>query len=217
MTERALKRGLYVITDSHLLNNTTLVSSVEKALKGGAVVVQYRDKIHSDEERLAQAIQLKQLCDKYSVPLIINDDIALAKSVDAAGVHLGKDDMNISKAREILGEKSIIGISCYNQFELAKKAVANGADYIAFGAFFPSKIKEKAVRADTSLLKQAKEQFSIPVVAIGGITIENGAFLVESGADQLAVISALFDNIDTQKVAEQFTNLFNYNSTGTQE
>ena len=209
MSKKQLKRGLYAITDSHLLDSDEkLIRQVESALKGGAVVVQYRDKIHSEQRRLKQATALQKLCNQYDVPLIINDDVGLAKKIKADGVHLGIDDGDLVAARKILGKESIIGISCYNRFELAKQAVAARADYIAFGAFFPSKIKDKAVRADLSLLHQAQERFSIPVVAIGGITLENGGLLVEAGADQLAVISALFDGNNPQQVAEEFNKLY---------
>ncbi len=208
MTPSKLKRGLYAITDSSLLANDRLIPSVEAALQGGAVMVQYRDKSNNPDKRLNEAKSLLQLCQQYGVPLIINDDVELASMIGADGVHIGREDGSIESARSALGANAIIGVSCYNQFDLALQAVSGGADYIAFGAFFPSTIKQQAVRADLSLLSKVKNITKKPVVAIGGITPENGTALVKAGAVQLAVISALFNNDDIKEQAGRFTQIF---------
>jgi len=201
-------RGLYAITDSTLISEEKLRDTLEQAIQGGARIVQYRDKSQDSAKRLEQAQILRALCQKYAIPLIINDDIALAQRVSADGVHLGKEDGNIASARRILGDSAIIGVSCYNQFTLAQKAEKNGADYVAFGRFFSSSTKPLAVQASIDLLIQAKQSLTIPIVAIGGITVENAQSLVESGADCLAVIQGLFRQADVKSAAQGFSKLF---------
>jgi len=201
-------RGLYAITDSTLISKEKLSDTVEQAIQGGARIVQYRDKSQDSVKRLEQAQILCALCQKYAIPLIINDDIALAQRVSADGVHLGKEDGNIASARRILGDSAIIGVSCYNQFTLAQKAEKNGADYVAFGRFFSSSTKPLAVQAHIDLLIQAKQSLTIPIVAIGGITVENGQSLVEAGADCLAVIQGLFGQANVKSAAQGFSKLF---------
>ena len=147
------------------------------------------------------------------MPLIINDDAQLAASVEADGVHLGASDASLQSARAVLGPQKIIGVSCYNRPSQAKAAVAAGADYVAFGAFFPSTVKPDAVVADVEVLRQfrselARSELCVPLVAIGGITMQNGAELVGAGADALAVISALFDAADIEAAARGFSRLF---------
>ena len=127
----------------------------------------------------------------------------------AAGVHLGRDDANISTARAALGEDAVIGLSCYNQLQRALAAQAAGADYVAFGSFFASRTKPQAVPATLELLHTARAALQIPIVAIGGITTENGATLIEAGADALAVIDAVFNQADIRSSAERFARLFN--------
>jgi len=201
-------RGLYAITDSTLISEEKLRDTVEQAIQGGARIVQYRDKSQDSTKRFEQAQILCALCQKYAIPLIINDDIALAQRVSADGVHLGKEDGNIASARRILGDSAIIGVSCYNQFTLAKKAEKNGANYVAFGRFFSSSTKPLAVQASIDLLIQAKQSLTIPIVAIGGITVENAQSLVESGADCLAVIQGLFGQANVKSAAQSFSKLF---------
>ncbi|MCV6636227.1 thiamine phosphate synthase [Candidatus Albibeggiatoa sp. nov. NOAA] len=193
-------QGLYVITDSQLINENNFIQIVEAALLGGAKVVQYREKSDDQQKKLTQATALKALCHQYTVPLIINDDVDLAQQVQADGVHLGKQDADLSKARAQLSAQAIIGISCYNQLNLAKQAIDNGADYVAFGRFFPSKTKPNAVPASVDLLRQARQQLTCPIVAIGGITPENGRQLLQSGADSLAVINGVFAESSPQAV-----------------
>jgi thiamine-phosphate pyrophosphorylase len=201
--------GLYAITDTGLIPAIRqLVEAVEHAILGGARLVQYRDKRTDQDLRWQQAQALKALCSTHGIPLIINDDIKLAAAVNAAGVHLGKDDASPQVARARLGDAAIIGVSCYNRLDLARKATQAGADYVAFGSFFPSSIKPDAVPADISLLNEAKQYLSIPIVAIGGITPDNGQALVDAGADFLAVISGLFANADIRAAAQAYSAIF---------
>lgn len=184
------KQGVYVITDSALLQGR-LVASVEAALQGGAQIVQYRDKSSDSAKRLHQAQQLKQLCQHYNIPLIINDDLELAAQLDV-GVHLGQQDGSIALARQRLGAKAIIGATCHNSLEFAQQAAQQGASYLAFGAFYPSSTKPLAQLAQLDTLTQAKHLFNLPVVAIGGITLDNAMPLINAGANYVAVISDIF-------------------------
>ena len=199
-------QGLYAITDSTLLTDDQLLTAVEQAIRGGARIIQYRDKSSAQPRRLQQATQLLALCSQLGVTLIINDDVALAAAVGADGVHLGRDDGDIASARRVLGG-GIVGVSCYNQWPLAEAAVAAGADYIAFGAFFPSATKPNAVRATPELLERGRE-LGLPVVAIGGVTPENGRALVEAGADMLAVVQGVFAQPDINAAARRYAALF---------
>lgn len=181
---------LYLITDSQLLAGR-LLPAVEQALIGGAKLIQYRDKSTDTAKRLHEAQQLKDLCQCYNVPLIINDNLELAAQL-GVGVHLGQQDGSIALARQRLGQDAIIGATCHNSLEFAKQAATQGASYLAFGAFYPSSTKPLAQAADLQILTQAKQLFSLPVVAIGGITLDNARPLIDAGADYLAVISDIF-------------------------
>ena len=208
MTTSVTLAGLYVIADTSSIDAARLVDSVALAIAGGAHVIQYRDKAGDRESRLRQATALARLCENHRVPLIINDDPKLAADVGAAGVHLGRTDPSLTKIRRRLGSQAIIGISCYNQIELALAAEAEGANYVAFGSFYSSTTKPKAVRALPELLQTAKQQLNIPVVAIGGITPENGAALINAGADSLAVIQGVFKQADIRQAAYRYALLF---------
>ena len=201
-------RGLYAITDEGLMAEKNFSIMAEQALLGGARLIQYRDKSDNSEKRLHQATALKKLCEQTSSLLIINDDINLANSVQAHGVHLGKEDMSIEQARQQLPANSIIGISCYDQLDLALAAEKAGANYVAFGAFFTSPTKPDANTATLELLKKAKQQLHIPICCIGGITLNNASTLIEQGADMTAIITDLFSRDDIQASASQFTRLF---------
>ncbi len=200
--------GLYAITDSSLDDDNTLREAVEHALQGGARLLQYRDKSDDHDKRLRQASLLKTLCAQRDALLIINDDIELAKQCRADGVHLGRDDASVAHARAALGDGGIIGVSCYNQLALARRAQQQGADYVAFGAFYPSPTKPDAAVATLDLLQQAKTELAAPVCAIGGITVDNAPALVEAGADMLAIISGVFRQPDIARAASQFSRLF---------
>jgi thiamine-phosphate pyrophosphorylase len=198
--------GLYAITPDEQ-DTAELLRKVRLALWGGARVLQYRNKAADMAARLEQAGALRELSREFGVPLIINDDVMLAKEVDADGVHLGSADGSLTSAREALGSGKLIGMSCYNRMALAHEAVNLGADYVAFGSFFASPVKPGAISATPDLLRQAYREIPLPLVAIGGITVRNGPQLLEAGADALAVISALFGAKDIQGTARQFANL----------
>jgi thiamine-phosphate pyrophosphorylase len=205
MTSRSFPDcGLYAITDGP---RPDFFEAVKQALLGGARLVQYRDKTDDLERRRHEAKTLLALCREHDVPLIINDDISLAHTVGAEGVHLGETDDSIVEARAALGPNAIIGVSCYDSLERAQQMAKQGANYIAFGAFFPSPTKPQARRASVDLLRHSVA-LGIPRVAIGGITPDNGASLVAAGADYLAVISAVFGRPDIRAAAERFTQLY---------
>jgi len=204
-----LLHGLYVITEDQPPPTRPLVAGVVAALRGGARIVQYRDKSDDQARRFNEARALNELCRQHGALFLINDDIDLAASVGAGGVHLGRDDSGIASARRHLPSGSVIGITCYNQYDRAQAAAANGADYIAFGSFHPSPTKPHAVRADLELLRRAHHELSLPTVAIGGISPENGAALVSAGADMLAVVSAVFAAPDISAAARAFAPCFN--------
>jgi thiamine-phosphate pyrophosphorylase len=199
--------GLYAITPE-CADTESLLQKVRQALSGGARLVQYRNKGGGVALRYEQASELLALCQHFHVPLVINDDIRLADLTGADGVHLGKDDGSVREARLILGPEKIIGVSCYNDLQRALDAEAHGANYVAFGSFFPSPTKPGASVAPLTLLHEAKRNLKIPVVAIGGITLENLSALIEAGADAVAVISALFDSDDIRATASRFAVLF---------
>jgi thiamine-phosphate pyrophosphorylase len=199
-------KGLYAITPDQP-DTAELLHKVRLALQGGARVLQYRNKPADAALRLVQASALRDLTKEFSVPLIINDDAMLAQRVGADGVHLGGEDGSVAAARAVLGSAKLIGVSCYNRMELAHEAIRQGADYVAFGSFFTSAVKPDAVAASPDLLRQARREIAIPLVAIGGITALNGAQLLEAGADALAVISAVFSATDIQDAARRFSNL----------
>ncbi|HEC15977.1 MAG TPA: thiamine phosphate synthase [Sedimenticola sp.] len=201
-------RGLYAITDRALCQSAGLGVQAEAAIQGGARLIQYRDKGDDPARRLAEAEHLLAVCRAHGVPLIINDDLELARRIGADGLHLGRDDGPLEQAREALGPAAIIGVSCYNDPRRAREAQSAGADYAAFGRFFPSATKPGAVRADVDLLRRARRELHIPIVAIGGITPENGARLVQAGADMLAVIQGVFAQPDIRRACRTFANLF---------
>jgi thiamine-phosphate pyrophosphorylase len=201
-------RGLYAITDETLIPESVFVATVEQALRGGAAIVQYRDKSGNEAKRLEQASALRSLCDEYNACLIINDDIRLAKAVDANGVHLGEDDVAIELARQLLGADAIIGVSCYNQLQRAIEAQTSGADYVAFGAMFTSPTKPNARSASCELISEAKSLLDIPLCAIGGIDNTNVQRVIDCGADMTALIYGLFTAADIRLTAERISRLF---------
>jgi thiamine-phosphate pyrophosphorylase len=198
--------GLYAITPDDA-DTAALLYKARLALLGGASVLQYRNKAADASLRAEQAGALRRLTREFDVPLIVNDDAALARHVEADGVHLGGEDGSVAEARELLGGDSVIGVSCYNRLPLAQDAVRQGADYVAFGAFFSSGVKPEAAEATPELLRQARLELKVPIVAIGGITAQNGTQLLEAGADALAAISAVFAAADIQEAARQFAEL----------
>jgi thiamine-phosphate pyrophosphorylase len=199
--------GLYAITPD--LNDTEqLLRQVRQALQGGAHILQYRNKSAPAALKQQQAQALRGLTSEFGALFIVNDDARLAATTGADGVHLGGDDGSVAEARAIVGKTGIIGVSCYNRTSLAQEAVKQGADYVAFGAFFPSSVKPGAVKAEIALLQTVRQELEVPIVAIGGITQQNGAALIEAGADALAVISALWNAPDIEASAHGFSTLF---------
>jgi thiamine-phosphate pyrophosphorylase len=203
-------RGLYAITqtqDNQIKPKSAdaLFEAVAAAIRGGAVIVQYRDKNPTDAPYVAR--ELVKICHQHNIPLIINDDIALAIQSNADGVHLGREDSKIIEARRRLGNAAIIGVSCYNSIERALMAQTLGATYIAFGRFFPSSSKPLASPADIGTLREAKTAIHLPIVAIGGILPENGGRLLAAGADVLAVIGGIFDH-EPEQSALAYQHLF---------
>lgn len=209
MSQTPCIKGLYAITPD-CADTADLLRRARLALVGGVRVLQYRNKAAITSLCLVQATALRELAHGFAVPFIVNDDVHLAAQVDADGVHLGAMNGSLYAARAVLGKRKIIGISCYNQLSLARDAVDAGANYVAFGAFFSSSVKPDAAVADVELLRQARAEFAVPLVAIGGITAQNGASLVNAGADALAVISALFNAADIQAAAQDFSKLFTH-------
>lgn len=209
-------RGLYAITPENP-DGARLMADVEAALAGGCRIVQYRDKTSPAPERVARAHALRHLTQAYNARLVINDDMALAFLVKADGVHLGREDGNLFAARAILGPEKILGASCYADFSAAQRAAAAGADYVAFGAVYPSPTKPNATSAAVALFFQAKNTLAAPrrkypwgtaSCAIGGITLDNAPALIAAGADLLAVITDLFSAPDIAARAAAYQHLF---------
>ena len=199
--------GLYAITPD-LSDSSALLRKVEAALEGGARALQYRNKVADPALRLEQARGLAQLCRTYQVPLIINDHLELALEVDADGLHIGAEDGSIGEARRRLGADKILGVTCYRKIENAYEAARFGADYVAFGGFFASPVKGGSGGAPMTILGEAKRRPGLPVVAIGGITVENAPQLIVAGADSVAVITAVFGAADVKAAAQQFSAIF---------
>ncbi|WP_297900012.1 thiamine phosphate synthase [Metallibacterium sp.] len=198
------RRGLYAITDG---THADLLARAVAALRGGATVLQYRDKSGDATRRQAEAAALVEICNAHAALCVINDDVDLTQAVGAHGVHLGKHDTGLLSARRTLGKQVIIGVSCYDDLARARAATAQGADYLAFGAFYSSPSKPQARRAHPQLLRDARD-LGLPLVAIGGITPDNGAALIAAGADFLAVISGVFAAPDSEVAARRYSELF---------
>ncbi len=191
-----------------MLDTAALVDATKQVLAGGVRLIQYRNKIAGQSLLREQAEQILQQCRTYGVPLIINDHLDIAIELGADGLHVGQDDISVSTARHQLGCDKIIGVSCYNRLDLAIQAQIEGADYVAFGAFFTSLTKLNTVTAPTKLLCQAKQKISLPIVCIGGIDLSNAVTLIEQGCDAIAVSNSLFQVKDIQLTTEQFSGLF---------
>lgn len=197
---------LYAVTDRGLIGKRSLEGAVEKAVLGGAGIVQLREKGLDRDEFIGEAVKIKRVTDKYGVPLIINDSIEVCLKAGASGVHLGQKDENAAYARRVLGDKAIIGVSAKTA-EQAAAAEKAGADYLGVGAAFGSSTKKDAVGIDRSLYREITQAVKIPVVAIGGITEENMGLLSGSGLWGAAVVSALFGKEDIRKAAENLRKL----------
>ncbi len=197
-------QGLYAITPQHA-DSALMLRQVAQALEGGIAMLQYRRK---SGQNLREARALAVLCRARGVPFIVNDDVELALEAGADGVHLGRDDGALAAARLKLGGR-LLGASCYDSLVAARAAVAAGADYVAFGSMFPSPTKPASVRAPLSLFGEART-FAVPLVAIGGITLQNAPQMLDAGANCLAVISDLFEAPDIAEKARAYGKLFNH-------
>lgn len=200
--------GLYAITDAGLTPGGRLLDAVRAAIDGGAAVVQYRNKLADAATRLREAEAINLLCRDAGTLFLVNDDMQLALAAGAHGVHLGQRDGAIDDARALLGKNAVIGQTCHASLELALSAQAAGADYVALGRFFPSRTKPDATPADLALLPDARAVLDIPIVAIGGITVDNAPELIRLGADAIAVIHDLFSADDVRQRARRFQQLF---------
>lgn len=211
-------RGLYGVTPEWD-DIDRLIAAVELAARGGMVALQWRRKIANPQDGLTQAHRMRQCCHALKIPFIVNDDWRLATMVDADGVHLGRDDGSIAQARMALGPDKLIGYSCYDDLDLAQQAIDAGADYVAFGSVYPSPIKPDAVRASLDIIRAGRELVTratapvtgdgrVAVVAIGGITPDNAAAVIEAGADSIALISGLFEAANIYAAAADCRALF---------
>lgn len=211
-------RGLYGITPEWD-DTERLLTAIDQAAQGGMVALQWRRKTASPNDGMVQARLIRERCREQGVLFIVNDDWRLATIIDADGVHLGRDDSSIAKARTALGADKLIGSSCYDDLELARQAIDDGADYIAFGSVYPSAVKPQAVRAGLDVIRAGRELAAsrvtasthdkrVAVVVIGGITPDNAAPLIEAGADSIALITGLFDAPDIHNAASRCRALF---------
>ena len=205
------KTGVYAITPD-IDDSDRLASMVEQALSGGVRLFQYRNKVSTRHKRRLVARRLNDVIESSGGSLIINDDPHLAKEVNARGVHIGREDMDLEAVRGILGSKKIIGVSCYDNLQIALEMQKRGADYVAFGAFFPSVSKSIVTPVSADILGLASANgIKIPVVAIGGITLDNAAQLLAQGSSALAVINGLFGAVDVVSRAQEWISFINLN------
>jgi len=207
MHDSFIIKGLYAITPD-MADLNTLIQKTQLAIEGGAFMVQYRSKIDDRDAKMRQCAAILRLCHEYEIPCIVNDDVDMCRVLEADGVHLGEKDDNIAEVRHILGEDAIIGSSCYNQIERARQAQKEGASYVAFGAIFATSTKPQAPRATLELLKEAKREIQIPIVAIGGITVNNAHDVTKTGIDAIAVITSLYEAKTIKETAETFSKMF---------
>ncbi len=194
MSKKELLKGIYVLSDALLTPTETILSQIERVLKAGVSVIQFREKYASDDEIEFTCKALGALCTQYNALFIIDDRVHLAKKADADGLHVGEDDISYEEARAIMGEDKIIGISCYGDIERALKYEALGADYVAFGSFFPSPTKPHAKVVPLEVLHEAKKVLRVPICAIGGINETNIEQVTSSGIEMYSVISAVYAN-----------------------
>lgn len=202
MDKSKVNYGVYLVTDRKVLKGRKLVEAIEESIKGGAGIVQLREKNISTREFLNIAKEVKGLTDRYDIPLIINDRLDIALAVNASGVHLGQEDIPCKKAREILGEDMIIGVSAHN-LEEALKAEEDGADYIGCGAVFNTSTKKDTTNIKIGDIKKIREHINIKMVAIGGISEKNINQLEGTGIDGVAVVSAILSKDDIKKATEE--------------
>lgn len=202
-----MMKGLYIVTPDWD-DTQKLLEITELALKGGAAVVQYRHKTANAGLRREQAECLLALCRSYAKPFIVNDFVDLCLEIDADGVHVGGTDATVAEVRAVVGPDKILGASCYGDLDLARKAHAAGASYVAFGGFYPSRVKKYPVTTPLSIIADSHAAVPLPVTVIGGMTVDNAAPLVAAGADMVAAISSVYLAADPQAVARRFAGMF---------
>lgn len=207
MTKTHTLRGLYIVTPDWD-DTAHLLAVTEQALLGGAAIVQYRHKTADMELRQQQATALLALCRRFGKPFIVNDHLDLCMEIDADGLHVGGTDISVAEARAQIGADKILGASCYGDMQLARTAVATGASYIAFGGFYPSRIKQYAVTTPADIVSDAGKEFDLPRVVIGGMTLQNCQSLIANGAEMLAVISSVYMAENPRQAAAGFCGLF---------
>lgn len=201
-------KGLYIVTPDWD-DTAKLVDVTEKAIKGGAAIVQYRHKTATPEQRREQAKALQAVCKRYKVPFIINDFVDLAMELDADGVHVGESDEAVAAVRAKVGPSKIVGSSCYGEMERVRAAHKAGASYIALGGFYPSRVKKYPVTTELDIVRQMKKEFpELASCAIGGIDHENAVPLVERGIDTIAVVSAVYFADDPEAAARKFAKMY---------
>ena len=203
----SLNSGLYAITDPGLLPDKQMIAAVNAALKGGTKVIQFRDKHASFAQQLERARQLVDLCEQFQAQLIINDNLDLCLQSKAHGLHLGRQDGDVAQARKSLGAERILGVTCHNDLSYARKCIEAGVDYCAFGRIFPSQTKPDAPHCSIKVLEQAC-QLPIPIVAIGGINLDNLGQLMHTPIHCAAVIHGLFSSDHIEATARQFQTHF---------
>jgi thiamine-phosphate pyrophosphorylase len=208
VTEHAKLRGLYAITDTKLIPRQRFVETVEAAVRGGATMVQLREKDTPPEEVIRLGRQILAVTRRYGALLIINDHPAVAKAIGADGAHVGREDPPVPEARALLGPDAIIGASCYGDVTRAMAAEQEGADYVAFGTPFPSPTKTKRTDISLGIFREIKQHVKVPVFAIGGITIDNASQVIAAGADGIAVVSGVFAAADVEAAAYGLAQLF---------
>lgn len=200
-------KGLYIVTPDWD-DTRKLMAVTEQALRGGAAIVQYRHKTADAALRREQAEQLLALCRRYARPLIVNDYLELCLAIDADGMHVGGTDLTVAEVRKALGAGKIVGASCYGDLQLARDAHRAGASYVAFGGFYPSRVKKYAVTTSADIIRQCKSELPLPCVVIGGMTQQNSRPLIAQGADMVAAISSVYAAPDPQAAARAFAQLF---------
>jgi thiamine-phosphate pyrophosphorylase len=200
-------KGLYLVTPDWD-DTQKLLEVSEAGLRGGAALLQYRHKTADVQLRKTQAVQLQALCRRYAIPFIINDFVELCIELDADGIHVGGTDASVAQVRAAVGPTKIVGASCYGSMDLARDADRAGASYVAFGGFYPSRVKKYEVSTPPEIVAQAKAEIPLPNVVIGGMTPENAAPLVAHGTDMVAVISSVYMAADPEAAARRFAELF---------
>ena len=207
MKKEDIGYSVYLVTDRRKKTDEEFLNIIEEAIKGGTTVVQLREKTASTKEFYELALRVKEITSRYGVPLLINDRIDIALAVDSEGVHIGQDDMPADIAREIIGDDKILGVSA-STVEEAKKAEIDSADYIGSGAVFPTATKDDADSVSKDELKEIVDSIDIPVVAIGGITVENASTLKDSGIDGFSVVSAIMSADDPREASRKLKEIY---------